>query len=188
MKRRTLIGWAVAAAAVSPFGRVEMWAQGAQPFTGSTTLGAVAAAVVPRSLGQAAVNQVATRFVEWLRDYRAGVLLEHGYGHTRLERTPPSPTDRYVKQLDALEQAARRQGRSFGQLGQEAQRTLINAALEEAGIDRLPQRPNGQHVITDLMAFYFQSSEANDYAFHARIGRGKGRPLSVIARRPLPLT
>jgi hypothetical protein len=188
MKRRTLIRWAVAWAAVSPFHRVRPGAQGALPDASVTTLGALAGAVLPKSLGRRAVDQIATQFAGWVRGYQAGVLTDHGYGHTRLERTPPSPADRYAKQLDALEQAAQRQGRSFGQLDPEPQRALVDAALKDAKVDRLPPRPNGQHVISDLMAFYFQSSEANDSCFRASIGRQRCRPLSAVAKRPQPLS
>ena len=48
----------------------------------------------------------------------------------------------------------------------------------------LPGRPTGRHVVSDLMAFYFRSSEANDLAYRARIGRQMCRTLELTTRRP----
>jgi hypothetical protein len=37
------------------------------------------------------------------------------------------------------------------------------------------------------MAFYFRSSEANDLAYRARIGRQVCRTLELTTRRPAPI-
>jgi len=50
----------------------------------------------------------------------------------------------------------------------------------------LPPRPSGQHVVADLMAFYFRSSEANDDCYHALINREVCRPIAVTIRKPEP--
>ncbi len=48
----------------------------------------------------------------------------------------------------------------------------------------LPARPSGQHVIVDLMAFYFRSSEANDECYNALINREVCRPIAITTRKP----
>ena len=53
-----------------------------------------------------------------------------------------------------------------------------------AKVTQLPSRPSGGHVVSDLMAFYFRSSEANDVAHRARIGRQVCRPIELTTRRP----
>ena len=57
----------------------------------------------------------------------------------------------------------------------------------QAGVKALPPRPAGQHVVADLMAFYFRSSEANDHAYSALINREVCRPIAITTKRPRPL-
>ncbi len=104
-----------------------------------------------------------------------------------LSQTPDSPAPRYVEQLAALERAAAQQQQAFGRLPAGAKRALIEQALRDAKVEELPDMPNGQHVVSDLMAFYFQSSEANDYCYRAQIGRERPRPLSAVLVKPAPL-
>jgi len=47
--------------------------------------------------------------------------------------------------------------------------------------------PPGQHVVADLMAFYFRSSEANDVCYSAMIQREVCRPIAITVRKPGPL-
>ncbi len=37
------------------------------------------------------------------------------------------------------------------------------------------------------MAFYFRSSEANDFCYNASIGRELCRPIAITTKRPAPL-
>jgi hypothetical protein len=187
MKRRTFLQMTVAAAALSPLQRAALWAQAGLSEASVPTLRAVARVVLPASLGLQRVTGVADRFVAWVAGYRVGVPTEHGYGHPRIRRTPESPAPVYARQLADLEAAARKLGQPFDQLGLEAQRAILDAALKEASVDTLPGQPNGRHVVSDLMAFYFQSSEANDECYHADIGRYKCRPLSFTTAKPRPL-
>jgi hypothetical protein len=48
----------------------------------------------------------------------------------------------------------------------------------------LPRTPDGKHVASDLMAFYFNSSEANDLCYRAHIGRDECRGLAGSDREP----
>ena len=48
----------------------------------------------------------------------------------------------------------------------------------------LPPRPTGQHVVADLMATYFRSTEANDDCYKAMINREVCRPIAITTRKP----
>jgi hypothetical protein len=144
----------------------------------------VAATVLPASLGPEKIALTVDRFVAWTRGYEEGVPLAHGYGHPRLVKSGPSPVPDYVAQLAALDAAARARGGRFGSLPLDSRRALLDDALTAARVAQLPGRPNGGHVVSDLMAFYFRSSEANDTAQRARIGRQVCRPIELTTRRP----
>jgi hypothetical protein len=153
------------------------------------TLQALAAAVLPESLGKARVEEIAARFLVWLRGYMPGADKGYGYGHPKLQTAPASPADAYALQLAALERAAKQTGAaSFAGLGGDKQRELVDAALKAAKVERLPTHPDGGHVASDLLAFFFRSSAANDLCYRAEIGRETCRGLADSAERPRPLT
>jgi hypothetical protein len=189
MKRRAFVRLAVSAVALSPFHRVTLSASSSPlPEASLATLRSLAPVVLPTALGRRGIELVTDRFLAWLAGYRPGVVMEHGYGRPRVRRTPDSPAPRYVEQLNALQDASAQQHRqAFSRLPAEAKLGLIEAAFKAAGIDTLPGIPNGRHVVADLMAFYFQSSEANDHCYQAAIGRETCRPLSQVTARPRPL-
>jgi hypothetical protein len=188
MKRRTLIQWFASAAAVLPMERARLWAQ-PREFTPDATaiLREVATTVLPASLGAARVGATVDRFVAWTRGYREGVAVTHGYGHPRPQKTPASPVPGYLAQLAALDTDARARGGPWPSLDLETQRGLLDAAFVKAGVRGLPVRPTGQHVVADLMAFHFRSSEANDECYRALIGRETCRPIAITTRRPQAL-
>ena len=66
-------------------------------------------------------------------------------------------------------------------------RELLDAAFKAADVRNLPGRPDGKHVVADLMAHYFRSSAANDLCYNARIGRNTYRAIRVTTVRPQPL-
>jgi hypothetical protein len=188
MNRRTVLQRLASTAAALPFVRLRLAAQARELTPEATaTLREVAQTVLPASLGPVRVEAVVTKFIEWTYGYREGAALAHGYGHPRLRFAPPSPVPRYVEQLDALAGAAQSRGGRFAALDFETRRHLLDEALTAAGVDRLPQRPSGQHVVADLMASYFRSSEAADDCYRAAIGRQKCRPIAVTTKRPEPL-
>lgn len=146
----------------------------------------IAPTVLPSALGATRTRTVVERFVVWAREYREGVPLEHGYGHPRLRRSGPTPVPAYIAQLAALDQAARDAGARWSAIDLERRRTILDGVLTSAGVRTLPPRPTGQHVVSDLMAFYFRSSEANDDCYQAAIGRETCRPMAITVRRPEP--
>jgi hypothetical protein len=185
MHRRTLLQWVAAGAAAVPFQQVRLWAQPRELTPPAiATLHDLATVVLPASLGPARIRDVVDRFVLWTRGYREGIATSHGYGHPRLQKTGPSPLPTYNLQLSTLSNEARTKGGAFSALDRETQRALLDAAFAKAGIRGLPPRPSGQHVVADLMAFYFRSSEANDDCYHAMIQREVCRPIELTVRRP----
>jgi hypothetical protein len=143
--------------------------------------------VLPTTLGDIRVRSVTDKFVAWTRGYREGVALTHGYGHPRLQKSGPSPVPVYVAQLASLTAESRAKGTRWAALDADTRRALLDAAFVKAGVRNLPPRPLGQHVVADLMAFYFRSSEANDDCYQALINREVCRPIAITTRKPEPL-
>ena len=166
MRRRTLLGWLA-------FLRVPMAQTATFPADRADTLRALAAVVLPAELGVPALDRVTAEFVRWVRAYRPGAEMDHGYGFTRLRSKGPSPAPAYLKQLAALR----------GTLDAAA----VQSALTQANVADLPRTPGASHVAADLMAFYFRSSDANDLCYRAAIGRDQCRSLVGSGHPPAPL-
>jgi hypothetical protein len=175
MKRRTILHLFLSLTTAA-WAKVRLYGQ-VPPLTPAdeSRLRALAEVVLPSELGSDGRTRVVDGFLTWLRDYRAGADADHGYGVTRLRRTPASPAATYPAQLAALESRAG------------DRRSAVAAAITDAKIERLPARPDGGHVATDLMAFYFNSLEANDLAYGLAIGRDTCRGLEGSQNRPAPL-
>ena len=147
----------------------------------------VAGTVLPSAIGRKGQDEAVDNFLRWIRDYREGVPLSHGYGEPRLVKSGPSPARGYRTQMDALQAAAKARGGRFGALPLEDRRALLDDAFKAADVRNLPGRPDGKHVVADLMAHYFRSSAANDLCYNARIGRNTYRAIRVTTVRPAPL-
>ena len=186
MRRRVLLQWVggVLAALRLP---VRLRAQAALSPQREALLAAVGEAVLPQELGRQGTDRVVAEFVRWHREYRADAETDHGYGVTRLRRTPAAPLARYEAHFESLETQARARGGLFGDLPLGDRRAMLERAIADAGIERLPSRPDGGHVATDLMGFYFNSVEANDRCYRRAIGRDQCRGLTGSSDRPAPL-
>ncbi len=192
MNRRALLQWLASGAVTLPVWRADLSAaaltQADLLSTGHVfVLRDVASTVLPSVLGAKGQDEAVDNFLRWLRDYREGVPLSHGYGEPRLVRTGPSPASGYGTQIAALQMAATERGGRFGALPLPARRAILDEAFAQAGIQSLPSRPDGQHIIADLMAHYFRSSAANDLCYNVRIGRHTFRAIRVTTVRPVPL-
>ena len=188
MNRRSLIKFAITATAVSPLLRLGLVAA-VQEFGADAvaSLRRIGRAVLPGELGVRGVDQQVEHFALWVRAYREGAELEHGYGRPRIRYAPPSPVNAYLLQLREIDAAARTRGSSFDLLDRDAQRAILDASFKAAGVEELPARPTGRHVVADLMAYYFRSSPANDLAYRALIGREQCRPITFVVERPRSL-
>ena len=186
MKRRHALRTLATAAALLPLSRIELRAD-ELPADQVFVLRDVAATVLPSSIGATGHNDAIDNFLRWIREYKEGVALSHGYGEPRLVKSGPTPAPGYSKQIIALQQAAQARGGRFGALPLEVRRELLDAAFKAADVRNLPGRPDGKHVVADLMAHYFRSSGANDLCYNARIGRNTYRAIRVTTVRPQPL-
>jgi hypothetical protein len=99
--------------------------------------------------------------------------MDHGYGFTRLRNKPPLALANYRRQL--------------AELGAEPSAETVARSLDAAGVTDLPRTPDGRHVASDLMTFYFRSSDANDLCYRAAIGRDQCRGLAGSENPPKEL-
>ena len=187
MKRREMVRTLAGAAAALPLLRVPLEAQEIASDL-VFLLRDVAATVLPSVIGRKGQDEAVDNFLRWIREYKEGVPLSHGYGEPRLVKTGPTPAPGYAKQLAALELAATAKGGRFGALSLDDRRALLDEAFKAADVRNLPPRPDGKHVVADLMTHYFRSSAANDLCYNARIGRNTYRAIRVTTVRPQPLT
>jgi hypothetical protein len=175
MHRRALLRWLVSAGMTWPLRGIALHAQAANLSSASiATLRAVAPVVLPSELGAAGHDKVVGDFVQWLASYQAGAERGWGYGRPRRSVTPAIDTRKYETQLSAL-------GALAG-LSLEARQSAVSEALNAART--LPGSPNGAHVITDLMGFYFSSGAATDLVYRAGIGATTCRGLAGATARP----
>jgi hypothetical protein len=152
------------------------------------TLLPLAAAVLPSELGADGQRKAVDAFVRWIREYREGADTDHGYGNTRIRATGPSPARNYAAQLTALDAAATAKGAaSFAAATIDVRRAIIEAALADAKIERLPARPNGGHIAADLMGHYFNSPDGANLCYKAEIDRDSCRGLPGSENRPRAL-
>jgi hypothetical protein len=187
MKRRRAIQTLATAAAALPLLRVPIAAQALTPDQ-VFVLRDVAATVLPSALGRKGQDEAVDNFLRWVRDYKEGVPLSHGYGEPKLVKSGPSPAPGYRSQIVALQAAATARGGRFGALPLDDRRALLDEAFNAAEVRNLPGRPDGKHVIADLMAHYFRSSAANDLCYNARIGRNTYRAIRMTIVKPAPLS
>ena len=183
MKRRRAIQTLATAAAALPLMRIELRADELSA-DHVFTLRDIAATVLPSAIGRKGQDQAVDDFLKWIREYKEGVALSHGYGDPRLVKSGPTPAPAYGTHIAALQQAAQARGGRFGALAIDIRRQLLDEAFRAADIRNLPGRPDGKHVVADLMAHYFRSSDANDLCYNARIGRNTYRAIRVTTVRP----
>src|SRR4249919_3198110 len=141
----------------------------------SAILAAIAEVVLPAEADRKAA---VTAFTAWIANYREGADTDHGYGNTRVRSTGPSPAKNYPAQLAALDAAAKATGAAgFAAATLDQRRAIVEAAILDAKVERLPARPAGAHIAADLMGHYFNSSVASDLCYRAAIGRDACRGL-----------
>jgi hypothetical protein len=134
----------------------------------------LAAVILPSHLGSTGTNKVADEFTVWIRDYKPGAEINSGYGHPRTQVTGPNPSLHYGEQLRAL--------------GSPITRESVAKALEDAKIDRIPREPNGKHVAADLLAYFYGSSDGEDFLYGVAIERDDCRGLGNSGARPARLS
>ena len=152
------------------------------------TLDALGQAILPSQLGRAGITRVVAAFRDWGTGYHENAELVHGYGTSRLRSTGPTPLTRWTTQLDALDTAAQsKHGRAFKALTVAERTTLVRDALKGERLDRLASVVDANHVAVALLAHFYESSDAANLCYQARIGRQTCRPLAQQSRKPLPM-
>jgi len=134
----------------------------------------LAAVVLPQSLGRARTDKIADGFMQWFGDYKPGAEVSSGYGNPRTQVTGPNPSTHYADQMRAL--------------GSPITRESVQKALEDAKVDRIPNRPNGRHIATDLLAYFYGSADGENFLYNAAIKRDECRGLDTSTKRPPALT
>ena len=109
-------------------------------------------------------------------------------------RPPAAAADRRVARCRPTSRSSRRSPPRRARKAADGRRSISRRAARcstrrspRPAYAALPARPNGQHVVADLMAFYFRSSEANDDCYSALINREVCRPIAITTRKPAPL-
>lgn len=186
MKRRTVIGWLLSALATLPFGSLRLRGQSAQLSSdAAAALGELASAVLPSSDREA--DSRLDDFQAWLSDYRSGADMGFGYGILRHRVTPTIDVTLYERQLLELMRAATDRGTTLASMPVAGRLEIVEASMRQYGIEAMPSRPDGRHVVSDFMSHYYFSSDAHDLAYQARIGRNVCRGLTGMGDRPAPL-
>ncbi len=166
---------------------VPKWGRAQTKPTGAS-LQDIAVVVLPASLVPQRITAVAADYERWLSAYPAGADAGHGYGDTKLSVLGPNPSRNYAEQLRALDTAAAAQGGKFSLLSIDVRRAILQAALVEAEAVAIPMRPNGKHVATDLMSYFYHSSDGMDFCYNLAIRDSDCRGLSSSGKRPETLS
>ena len=139
------------------------------------TLRRIAASVLPSALGESGANKVVVDFLRWLREYPSGAKMPHEPEGLDAPLTPEIRVEVYETQLQAIAAAKQNEVPLV---------TVLQESLADAGIEELPLRPDGRHIVSDLMSFYFTGSQANDLCYRADIGRKTCRGLPGTGDEP----
>lgn len=185
MQRRSFLCWLLSGAAALPLRGVLLHAQAATLSPDAVaTLRALAPVVLPSELRPAGHEKVVNDFVQWLSGYRSGAERSWGYGSPRASGTPAIDTSRYVAQLKAIDDEARSRGGALASLPSDQRHAIVINAIEQSKVRDLPGAPDGRHVVTDLMSFFFTSGPAYDLAYGAAVRRQTCRGLRGAASKP----
>ena len=151
-------------------------------------LRALAEAVLPSELGAAGAAKVSRDFLRWMDEYKDGAEIVHGYGTSALRYTPSSPRPAWAVQLERMGSRLSALGsRQFTAMSLDERRAIVRDELKGERLDRLPAVASASHVAVALLSFYYDSSEAADLCYNAKIGRQTCRPLAANPRKPLPI-
>lgn len=167
------------------------WARaGSTPMqeSSSPSLNDLALVVLPTSLGPARISEITANFEKWIAGYPVGADAGYGYGFPSPKVIGASPSIHYAEQIRQIGTVAVAKGTPFAQLDDEGKRTVIRSVLADVRAGSVPQRPNGLHVVTDLMSYFYNSSDGTDFCYNAAIRRTDCRGLASSGNRPASLS
>jgi len=148
----------------------------------------LAIVVLPQSLGAKRIAEIASAFETWISQYPAGADAGYGYGHPYPTVLGPNPSLHYGDHLKQLEILAAASGSSFATSALKTKRALVQSALAQAGASSIPPRPNGKHIATDLMSYFYSSSDGKDFCYNVAIRESDCRGLASSGERPPALS
>jgi hypothetical protein len=152
-------------------------------------IAAIGDIVLPSTLGSDGRAKAIDAFARWLDEYKAGVPMSCGYGsQLPYAVVPPSPLSRYPSQFRRLQELSRPKGSNFLALSPADRKAVIEAALLEANVMKLPDRPDGHHIVSDLLSHFYTSSDGNDFLFNASIRVSYCRGLGSSSDRPVSIS
>ena len=157
------------------------------PTAESQTLAALAGIVLPAaSLGEEGVQRVVEGFRKWLDELEPVAELDHAYISTdEILYGPPDPDPLWTAQLEALElEAEKRHEASFAAVPREEQETLLRRQLPPNPGAALPDPARAPHVALGLLAYFYQTSEANDLCYERAIEKTTCRGVESGAVEP----
>lgn len=148
---------------------------------------ALGQSVLPGELGTEGKQRIVVAFQEWLDDFHPEPELPSGWGSAEIPHGPPDPTQRWIGQLERLDELTLQQhGVPFSVAGEKERLALLRDAITE---ESLPLRSPAQaeHVAVGLLAFFYRSPEATNLGYQAAIHRESCRNLSAAREKPAPL-
>jgi hypothetical protein len=151
------------------------------------TLAAVAGIVLPAaSLGDDGVRRAVEGFRKWLDELEPVAELDHAYISTdEILYGPPDPEPLWTAQLEALElEAEKRHESSFAAIPREAQEALLRRQFNPNPGAGFPDPARAPHVALGLLAYFYQTSEANDLCYERAIERTTCRGVESGASEP----
>lgn len=154
------------------------------------TLDALAEIVLPESaLGADGVSRVVEGFGEWLAGFEPVAERNHAYLWTdEIHYGPPDPAPRFRAELEALElESTKRHETSFTDLTRGERRAILERQLPKDAPRDLPYAGDATHVALGLLAYFYQTSEANDLGHQAAIERQTCRGLDTAPDEPAAL-
>ena len=188
LTRRGFVAWAAGAVPIALVTR-RADALGAAWIAGEPeVVRALAEAVLPSELGAAGAAKVSRDFLRWMDEYKEGTELVHGYGTSALRFMRASPRPGWAVQLEQIGRRTSDVGRrSFTAMSVEERRAIVRDVLRGERLDRMPAIGAAPHVAVALLAFYYESPDAADLCYNAKIGRQTCSPLAANSRKPLPI-
>jgi hypothetical protein len=112
--------------------------------------------------------------------------LNHPYlSSSEIQYGPPDPRPRWQSQLEGLElESQKKYAMAFAQLGIRERRQMIERAIRDDRLDRLPPTAEAQHVAVALAAHFYASADATDLCYNAAIQRWGCHGLEAGAVKP----
>jgi hypothetical protein len=151
------------------------------------TLDALGSIVLPaNSLGAEGVEKVVAGFRKWLEDLEPVAELDHAYIATdEILYGPPDPQPAWNAQLEALDlESEKKHEAPFHALPREAQEAILRGQLPRRLDADLPEPARAPHVAIGLLAYFYQTSEANDLCYERAIEKTTCRGIESGAVEP----